>query len=200
MPPPQVQAPAGLEIVAADCYDISGIGEAITTAFGGIYVVYFSLDQFVQFVTASLLGRKIGILHIQSHGSDSGDGILFGDVFNKGVFGDYYRSGDKLTMSNFPSHRSKLNELTPHFAQGAWVAVRACNVGQNLALMRALRSLWSINLVAGLGKWNNGLDQNEKEFLVLEANGSEYLTKTMPPQIQHSLMRKFWRGLEIPKF
>ena len=69
LPPPQAEAPSGLEIVAADLYDRTGVGEALTTAFGGGYVVYSSIDQFVDRVIAVLFGRKIGILHIQSHGT-----------------------------------------------------------------------------------------------------------------------------------
>lgn len=187
LPPPQAEAPSGLEIVAADLFDLTGIGEAATTAFGGGYVVYSSIDEFVDRVIAVLFGRKIGILHIQSHGTS--DSIRFGDAF---------RNGDVLTISSFPRFRNKLGELTRHFARGAWVAVRACNAGQDLPLMRSLRDLWGVNLVAGFGAWNNILDMNYKDFLILETNGNEYRTQSMPAQIQHSLMRKYWRNLEIP--
>ena len=105
-----------------------------------------------------------------------------------------------MTISSFPRFRNKLGELTRHFARGAWVAVRACDVGQDLPLMRSLRDLWGVNLVAGFGAWNNMLDKNYKDFLILEANGNEYRTESMPTQIQHSLVRKYWRNLEFPNF
>ncbi len=47
---------------------------------------------------------------------------------------------------------------------------------------------------------NNMLDKNYKDFLILEANGNEYRTESMPTQIQHSLVRKYWRNLEFPNF
>lgn len=183
-PPPQVSLPRGMEIVAADGYDRVGFAEWITTFPGGGFVELQDIVTFVHGVQAAAGARKIAILHIQVHGYPGG--MLFGDV-NGGT-------GELLTVGNFATYKPVLARLTSHFPTDAWVCVRACRVGQNYALLRLLRQLWNVNILAGLGDWNNVIDFNKGNYVIFERTGAEYQTRRMPNALQHSLLRKWFKN------
>ncbi|MEM1160756.1 MAG: hypothetical protein AAGJ28_07465 [Pseudomonadota bacterium] len=182
---PDVRRLIGCEIVAYDDYRREedwvsvGWGESVTT-FGD--VEFHDITSFVDGVIGAAAGDRIALLHLQAHGYTSG--IHFGDPVNG--------RGVALTNASFNQHANELRRLRPHFADGAWVAVRACHVGQNLQLLQSLRDAWGVNIFAGLSYWRNVSDYNTGNYVVLTRDGQMYQTTTMPDEIQHSTWR-VWR-------
>ena len=171
---------------------MSGLGAEIiaideTTASGGVDIVgwvesattlgevnFESVDSFVDNVLAALGSRRMSLLHIQVHGSPQ-----------HARFGRHYVRDD-----NFDTYRARLARLTSKFTAGAWVDLRACNVGQNLALLRRFHGLWGTGIVAGRGNQNNLFDLNFGRYQVIYPDGREDTDFFAPPWVRYDTTRR----------
>jgi hypothetical protein len=152
----------GIEVIAIDVSDTGGRMESRTTI---APVKFTSLAEFVDNTIAWIRGKKIGLLHIQVHGDK--DGVGFGK--------------DRLFLTNFKAvYRGHLSKLAPYFATGAWVHLRACDVGQNVPLLQNLAGAWNVTVVAGRGSQVN---------VPYEINTGRYVTVKPDGQIDYSFLQ-----------
>lgn len=166
----------GAEVIAIDDTDWVGDAESITTVGE---VNFQCVDTFVDNVLSDLGTRQMALLHIQAHGDPGGIS-----------FGHHY-----VTVANFPSYSPRLRGLAPKFTSGAWVDLRACEVGQNLPLMHLFRTLWNVGLVAGRGLQNNLFDANFGRYQIVSARGEETTSFAVPPWVAYSTSRRAARGI-----
>jgi hypothetical protein len=166
----------GAEIIAIEDTDSVGWVESATTVGE---VAFQSLTSFVDNVIAALGGRRLALLHIQVHGSPSG--VWFGS--------------DMLSDSNFSSFSGRLGRLTASFESGAWVDLRACEVGQNLPLLRRLHNLWGVGIVAGRGLQSNLVDANLGRYQVITPGGNEDTSFFVPPWVEYDTGRRATRAV-----
>ena len=166
----------GAEVIAIDDTDFVGDAESVTTVGE---VNFQCVDTFVDNVLSDLGTRQMSLLHIQAHG-DTG-GISFGRHY--------------VTLSSFPIYSGRLRRLAPKFTSGAWVDLRACEVGQNLPLMHMFRTLWNVGLVAGRGLQNNLFDMNLGRYQIVTASGDESKSFTAPPWVAYDVGRRAARGI-----
>lgn len=166
----------GAEVIAIEDSDSVGWVESATTAGE---VNFNSVQSFVDNVLADLNGRKMSLLHIQAHGSPSG--VWFGPT--------------EITTGNFSSYRGEFGRLASSFTDNAWVDMRACEVGQNLALLHEFRRLWSVGLVAGRGLQNNLFDANFGFYQIVTREGTESTSFRVPPWVEYNVGRRALRGI-----
>jgi hypothetical protein len=166
----------GAEVIAIDDSDGVGWAESATTIGE---VTFSNLQQFVDNVLADVGTRQISLLHIQVHGTT--ERIRFGP--------------DRVYLSTLPSYAGTLGRLTPKFTNNAWVDLRACDVGMNLPLLRALRDLWQVNLVAGRGSQNNLFDANFGRYQIVKKNGEEDTSFFVPPWVEYNVDRRLSRAI-----
>ena len=159
------------ETTASGGVDIVGWLESATT-FGEIN--FTSVDSFVDNVLAELGSRKMSLLHIQVHGSPQ-----------HVRFGRHYVRDD-----NFDTYRARFSRLAGKFSSGAWVDLRACNVGQNLPLLRRFHSLWNTGIVAGRGNQNNLFDANFGRYQVIHPDGREDTSFFVPAWVKYDTTRR----------
>ena len=166
---------SGIEVIAIDVSDTTGKMEALTTM---APVKFTTLAGFVENTIAWVGDKKIDLLHIQVHGNKNDLG-----------FGP-----DRLSLSNFTEvYRRQLSKLAPFFASGAWVNLRACEVGQNVALLQKLARAWNVTVVAGRGSQRNVLiDLNMGRYVTVKPDGSTESSFFQPPMAawQNPIMRK----------
>jgi hypothetical protein len=166
----------GAEIIAIEDSDAVGWAESATT----IGEVNFSSAQtFVDNVLSELGTRQMALLHIQVHGGPSG--ASFG--------------GDHVSTTTFGSYRTLFGRLTAKFEANSWVDLRACEVGQNLPLLRQFHSLWNVGIVAGRGLQNNLFDANFGFYQVIEPGGREYQSFSVPPWVEYDAARRATRAI-----
>ncbi|MQX38237.1 DUF4347 domain-containing protein [Roseospira navarrensis] len=174
-----------------------GFGEEVyaideTTANGGVDYVgwiesaitigevnFTNVDTFVSAVLSHIGPRFMSLLHIQVHGSPSG--ARFG--------------ANWVSDTTFPTYRARFARLTSHFSQNAWVDLRACNVGQNLTLMRQFHGLWGVGIVAGRGRQNNVLDMNMGRYQIIHPDGREETSIFCPPWVKYDAGRRMAREI-----
>jgi Domain of unknown function (DUF4347) len=161
----------GAELIAIEDSDYVGWVESFTS-FGELN--FQSVETFADVVVSDLGDRKLALLHIQVHGNPSGLG-----------FGP-----DWLTTVNFDSYRAQLRRLSGKFIANGWVALRACNVGENLALLRRFHQLWSVGVVAGRGSQNNVLDANFGSYQIVYPDGREDTSFFRPPWTEYNASRR----------
>ena len=166
----------GAEMIAIEDGDSTGWLESATT----IGEVNFqSLQAFVDNVLAELGSRDLSLLHLQAHGNPTG--IALG--------------GDWVDVNSFAGFRATLGRLTAKFAKGAWVDLRACEVGQNLPLLHMFRRLWHVGIVAGRGLQNNLYDSNFGLYQVVTADGREVRSFSTPPFVEYNVGRRAVRSV-----
>jgi hypothetical protein len=122
--------------------------------------------------------RSIALLHVQVHGSPSG--LVFGS--------------DRVTTATFDTYRAQLGRLAGKFTSNGWVNLRACNVGENLALLHRFRQLWSVGVVAGRGRQNNLFDANFGLYQIVFASGDEDTSFFRPPWVEYNATRRLGRA------
>jgi hypothetical protein len=163
-----------------------------TTSSGGVdYVGWFesaitigevnftNVASFATNVLSHIGARRLSLLHIQVHGSPSG--ARFGS--------------DWVSQTTFATHRPQFARLTSHFTPNAWVDLRACNVGQNLPLLRLFHGLWGTGIVAGRGRQNNVLDMNFGSYQIIHPDGSENTSVFVPPWVRYNPSRRLAREI-----
>lgn len=165
----------GAEIIAIEDTDSVGWVESFTTLGE---VTFQNLRGFVANVIAALDGRTLSLLHIQVHGSPAG--VWFGP--------------DMVTDANFSTYSAQLGRLTASFRAGAWVDLRACDVGQNLPLLRLIHNLWGVGIVAGRGKQNNLFDANLGRYQLITPRGDEDTSLFVPPWVEYDTSRRVTRA------
>ncbi len=166
----------GAEIIAIEDTDSVGWVESATTIGE---VGFQSVTTFVDNVLAALGSRQMALLHVQVHGSPQA--VWFGP--------------SRLDTATFASHSSVLGRLSPKFVANAWVDMRACNVGQNLALLHMFRRLWGTGIVAGRGLQNNVLDANMGFYQIISPSGDESRSFSVPPWVEYNVTRRATRGI-----
>jgi hypothetical protein len=166
----------GAEVIAIDDTDFVGDAESATT----IGEVNFqSVETFVDNVKSELGDRWMSLLHIQVHGNPTG--IWFGR--------------DQVTVNTFPNFRARFDQLSAYFTDGAWVDLRACEVGQNLPLLHKFRELWGVGIVAGRGLQSNVIEVNLGRYQIVTADGEEAKSFTVPPWVAYDAGRRAVRGI-----
>jgi hypothetical protein len=166
----------GAEVIAIEDSDAVGWAESAIT----IGEVNFNSAQtFVDNVLGDLGTRQMALLHVQVHGSPSG--ASFGT--------------DHVSTRTFGSYRTLFGRLTPKFEAGSWVDLRACEVGQNLALLRQFQSLWNVGIVAGRGLQNNLLDANFGFYQIIDPHGREWQSFSVPPWVEYDVQRRATRAI-----
>jgi len=166
----------GAEMIAIEDGDASGWLESATT----IGEVNFqNIQTFVDNVLADLGSRELSLLHVQAHGNPTG--IALG--------------GDWVDVNTFDGYKAVLGRLTAKFAKGAWVDLRACEVGQNLPLLHMFRRLWRVGIVAGRGLQNNLYDANFGLYQVVYADGKELKSFSTPPFVEYNAGRRAVRSV-----
>lgn len=166
----------GAEIIAIEDSDTTGWLESATTVGE---VNFQSLQAFVDNVLSELGSRDLALLHIQVHGSPTG--VAFGP--------------DWVNADNFSTYQPNLGRLAPKFIRHAWVDLRACEVGQNLPLLHMFRRLWGVGIVAGRGLQNNLLDANFGLYQIIDPEGNETTSFTVPPWVGYDIGRRATRGV-----
>jgi hypothetical protein len=166
----------GAEVIAIEDSDATGWVESATTVGE---VNFRSAQTFVDNVLSDLGARQMSLLHIQVHGNP--DGVGFGR--------------DWVSTATFGAHRALFGRLTPKFKPNAWVDLRACKVGQNLALLRQFRGLWNVGIVAGRGSQNNLFDANFGFYQIIHPDGREEQSFTVPPWVEYDAVRRGVRGI-----
>jgi hypothetical protein len=166
---------SGIEVIAIDVSDTGGRMESRTTMAS---VDFTTLAGFVDNTIAWVRDKKINLLHIQVHGTI--DFVAFGR--------------ERLSLSNFDEvYRNHLSKLTPFFANPAWVHLRACDVGQNVALLKKLAVAWDVTVVAGRGaQINVPYEVNTGRYVTVEPDGSTDYSFWQPSVAawQNPIMRK----------
>jgi Domain of unknown function (DUF4347) len=104
--------------------------------------------------TARSRAASISVLRIWSHGRPGGQGVTLGppDVSPTGQ-----RAG--ISLGNWDQVRPALEKLTPYLDRTGRVELRGCSVGSNdegLSFLRALASLWKVDVHAALFEQNIG--------------------------------------------
>jgi hypothetical protein len=166
----------GAEIIAIDDTDRVGWVEGATT----IGEVVFQTPQtFVNNVLAALGSRRMSLLHVQVHGSP--DAVWFGS--------------HRVDTNTIEALRATFERLTPKFESDAWVDMRACNVGQNLALLHKFRRMWNVGIVAGRGRQNNLFDANFGLYQIVTRDGQESTSFRVPPWVEYSVSRRLSRSI-----
>ncbi len=156
-----------VEVIAVEAGDAAGWVEA-ATALGE--VEFTSLQTFMDNVTAFIRGTRMHRLHLQAHGDSTG--IEFG--------------ADFLTLETLKwAYRGQLARLTPLFTPGAVVVLRACEVGQSLALLQNLAALWNVEIVAGRGLQNNLFNANTGRYVIVRPDGSTDTSIFLPPEANY---------------
>ena len=166
----------GAEIIAIEDTDSVGWVESATTIGE---VGFQSVSTFVTNVLAALGTRQMSLLHVQVHGSPTA--VWFGSA--------------RIDATTFGTYSSEFGRLTPRFTSNAWVDMRACNIGQNLALLHLFRGLWHTGIVAGRGLQNNVLDANLGTYQIVAPDGTESTSWTVPPWVEYDLTRRATRGV-----
>jgi len=167
---------AGAEIIAIEDSDTVGWAESATT-FGEVN--FRSAQTFVDNVLSELGTRQMSLLHIQVHGSPGG--VAFGP--------------DWVSSSSFGSYRALLGRLTSKFEADSWVDLRACEVGQNLPLLRQFRSLWNVAIIAGRGLQSNIVDANLGFYQIIDSAGREFQSFGAPPWVRYNGARRASRAV-----
>ena len=166
----------GAEIIAIDDTDSTGWAEGATT----VGEVNFQCpDTFVNNVLSALGSRSMSLLHVQVHGSPQA--VWFGS--------------HRVDISTLETYRTKFERLTPKFLDGAWVDMRACNVGQNLPLLHKFRRLWNVGVVAGRGTQSNLVDANLGFYQIVTKDGRESTSFSVPPWVEYSVSRRLSRSI-----
>lgn len=174
--------PFGEEVYAIDettssgGVDIVGWVESATTIGE---VNFTNVATFVGNVLAHIGPRSMSLLHIQVHGNPSS--VRFGSQW--------------VSDRNFGTHRAQFARLTPKFTRNAWVDLRACKIGQNLALMRLFHGLWGTGIVAGRGSQNNLFDANFGRYQIIHPNGQEETSFFVPSWVQYDPRRRLAREI-----
>ena len=161
----------GTEIIAIEDSDFVGKAESAATIGE---VTFRSLQEFADVVLQELGERKISVLHVQVHGNN--DGIDFGY--------------DTLCLDTFDVCRAQLDRLRSKFISNGWVNLRACNIGNNTALMHRLRKLWNVGVVAGMGGQINVVEANSGWYRIVYPNGTEALSWEVPRWVNYDLGRR----------
>jgi len=151
----------GAEIIAIENTDYVGCGEDWTT-WG--QVDFDSAQTFVDNVLAALGARQMSMLHIQVHGN----------------FLDVSFGSDRVSTSTFGNYSALFGRLTPKFDPNSWVFLRACDVGQNIALLQQFQQLWNVGIVAGRWRQNNVLDFNLGYYQIIDPAGNQSQSFTLP--------------------
>lgn len=166
----------GAEIIAIDDTDRVGWAESVTTLGE---VNFQNVNTFVDNVLAALGTRQMSLLHVQVHGSPQA--VHFGN--------------QEVGLGSFGNYQAMFARLTPKFTSGAWVDLRACNIGQNLPLMHRFRQLWRVGLVAGRGRQNNLFDANFGMYQIVTADGQESTSFFVPRWVEYDTTRRAVRGI-----
>jgi hypothetical protein len=161
----------GVELIAIEDSDTTGWMESATTIGE---TTFRSLEGFVDAVLGAIGDRKLALLHIQVHGNP--DGMGFGE--------------DWVTTSSFETFRAQFNRLSGKFVSRGWINLRACNIGENLALMHKFRTLWGVGVVAGRGKQNNLFDLNFGMYQVVFPDGKETTMICRPKWVEYDSVRR----------
>lgn len=152
-------------------------------------VRFDSIPSFVDQVIAKAGGRKIRRLHVYAHGHL--------DAWDLG--------NDKLMASNFARHQPELARLRDHLTPHGWVIMHSCLVGKALPLLRYLRSVWNVHVIAGIGlQWDIAASPpgnfavrisefNEIGYQVVKATGEEYTRTFFPPSLKDTLKDSVYR-------
>ena len=107
-------------------------------------------------ILATLGDGRMARLNIQVHGSPLS--VAMGHT--------------RVTVQNFESHRPTLSRLNGHFTSGGFVHLRACDVGQNLPLMRLLAATFGVSVYAGRGRQSNIIGVNLGYIVRCEPDGT----------------------------
>jgi hypothetical protein len=167
----------GAEVIAID--DTDGVGDAESATTIG-EVTFQNVETFVDNVMSELGDRWMSLLHIQVHGNPTG--IWFGR--------------DHVTVNTFVNYRRRFAQLSEYFTDGAWVDLRACEVGQNLPLLHKFRELWGVGIVAGRGlQYNVVFEANLGRYQIVTADGEETKSLTVPPWVAYDVGRRAVRGI-----
>jgi len=145
--------PRAIEVTAIDDVDTTGWLES----FFSIGEVNFTdLNSMVANILTALGTSQMRRLNIQIHGSPS-DVAVGSTVINTG---------------NFATYQATLARLSGHFTSGGFVHLRACEVGQNLPLMRLFAATFGVTVYAGRGYQNNIYGVNTGYIVRCEPNGT----------------------------
>lgn len=167
----------GLEIIAIEDSDAVGWVEA-ATSIGE--VTFRSVASMVDNIVAYAGSRRIKLLHLQAHGNSAG----------------FYVGPDSVTLGTLATTwRGPLARLTPLFDSDPWVDLRACEVGQNVALVANLAGIWGTTIVAGRGLQNNLFDLNFGRYVTVKPDGSSETSLLAPPQVAYNVSRRLFRQI-----
>ena len=156
-----------MEIIAIESGDETGWLESATTIGE---VEFNSIQSFVDNVRNFLNGDRMHKLHLQAHGNTTE--IEFGS--------------DTLDLDSFTLlYRGTFALLTPCFTSNAIVVLRACEVGQNVALLTTLARVWNVTIIAGRGAQNNLLNFNTGRYVIISPDGSIDTSIFLPAQADY---------------
>jgi hypothetical protein len=166
----------GAEIIAIEDSDWVGWMESATTTGE---VNFSSVESCMNGVLADLGDRSLALLHIQVHGNPGG--MSFGS--------------DYISVATFETFRAQFARLSGKFVSNAWVDFRACEIGQNVALMQRFNQLWGVGVVAGRGLQNNLYDANRGRYQVIFPDGRQDTYFFAPPWIAYNATRRLGRAV-----
>lgn len=136
-------------------------------------VNFGSAQELVDNVLAKAGSSMIELLVIAGHGNERG--IWLGKV----------RNSDFLGLRELDALSGQLGRLTPRFASPAGVFLCACDTGTNVALLRRLRDLWKVDIVAGRDKHIGPINVNLSSYQTVRKNGTEEKTYFLPSWAEH---------------
>lgn len=156
-----------VEVIAIQKGDATGWMEA-AAAIGEIE--FDSIESFLNNTYDFVQGARISRLHLQAHGDS--EAVYFGsDILNVDSFKTIFR----------PSFAT----LTPFFAPGAVVALRACEIGQNVALLQNFAACWNVTVVAGRGYENNVYNSNTGRYVTVTPGGNVTTSIFLPSEADY---------------
>lgn len=152
------------DITVLDDSDYVGVAESMVTT-GEIYMV--NVESMVANVIEALRifsrtcvpGQRqfneLRRLNIQDHGNP--DAIQIGT--------------DEVSLKTLANFAPALRRLAPYFGRGGSVHLRACQVGQNRALLTGFARIFGVPVFAGTGNQNNVYGFNMGDYVRADPSG-----------------------------
>lgn len=128
--------PQPVEVTAIDDVDAVGWLESF---FSLGEINFTDVTTMVDNILTAIGSNQMSRLNIQVHGSPTSVAV----------------GSTGISTANFATHQPTLSRLSGHFTSSGFVHLRACDVGQNPALMQMFASAFGVPVYAGTGTQRN---------------------------------------------
>ena len=128
--------PQPVEVTAVDDVDAVGWLESF---FSMGEINFTDVTTMVDNILTAIGSNQMSRLNIQVHGSPTSVAV----------------GSTSISTANFATHQPTFSRLSGHFTSSGFVHLRACNVGQNPALMQMFASAFGVPVYAGTGTQRN---------------------------------------------